>query len=108
VLLLTTVALLNGCGGGASESGAVPATISCIVGPAATVLNWDPVGGATGYRIYSRTASGNFTMLQQVGNTTTLTVNGLVSGTTYYFVATAIDGSSNESSLSNVVCKSIS
>lgn len=109
VLLAMMIAgLLSGCSGGASESGTGAAAIACIAGPAATVVNWDPVAGAAGYRVYSRTSGGNLTLLQDVGNSTTLTVNGLAVGATYYFAATAYDASNNESSFSNVVCKSIS
>jgi hypothetical protein len=113
LLLVAIASVLVSCGGGASESGpgGGSVAITCVAGPGpGATLNWDPVAGAAGYNVYSRTASGNFALLQNVvgGNMTTLTVNGLASGTTYYFAATAYDSSNNESGFSNVACKSVS
>ena len=114
VLLTVISSLFVACGGGASESsGTGSAAVACVTGPGpGATLDWNAVAGAAGYRIYSRTASGNFSLLQDVtgGNVTTLAVNGLSSGTTYYFAATAYDSSNPpiESSFSNLACKAIS
>ena len=67
-------------------------------------LAWDasPSSDVVGYLVEYGTSSGNYTNVQDVGNTTTATVSNLAAGTTYYFVAidynnTGIDsGPSNE------------
>ncbi len=73
---------------------------------AATVdLEWDPntEPELVGYKIYWGTSSGNYTSSKDVGKTTTYTLTGLDEGKTYYFAATAYDGSSNESGYSNQI-----
>lgn len=112
LVLLAATGLLNSCGGGGSEpaSGGAAGAATCAKGSAATSLMWDAVSGATGYRVYWGTTSGSYPQSLDVGNSTTANVPGLVSGTTYYFVATDYDSStpSLESSFSNEVCKTIS
>jgi len=77
------------------------------------ILAWDPVVATnlSGYRIYYGTAPGTyFQPLGQginVGNVTTYTVTGLTSGTRYYFAATSVDTSGNESVFSNEVSKDV-
>jgi hypothetical protein len=107
LLLLSVACWLNACGGGETSLSSGGAT--CIAGPAPAILTWDAVAGATGYRIYYGTTSGSYPQSQDAGSSTTLTVTGLSSGTTYYFVATAYDGATppNESGFSNAVCKTI-
>ena len=56
-----------------------------------------------GYKIYWGTSSGNYSSSKDVGNTTTCTITGLDEGKTYYFAATAYDGSNNESGYSNQI-----
>jgi hypothetical protein len=73
---------------------------------AATVtLAWDqsPEPEVAGYKIYWGTSSGNYTSSKDVGKVTTGTITGLDEGKTYYFAATAYDGSNNESGYSNQV-----
>lgn len=104
LLLLAIVSLLNACGGGDGGASANPTTAT---------LTWDAVAdqSLSGYRIYYGTAPATY--LQpvgqgvSVGTATTYTVTGLSSGTRYYFAATAIDTSNNESAFSNEVSKSI-
>jgi hypothetical protein len=55
----------------------------------------------TGYNLYYGTVSGNYTGKIRVGNVTTTTISNLNCGTTYYFSATAVDSSGNESGFSN-------
>ena len=68
-------------------------------------LEWDPntEPELAGYKIYWGTSGGNYTSSKDVGKTTTCTINGVEEGQTYYFVATAYDGQSNESGYSNQV-----
>jgi hypothetical protein len=115
LLLLAIASLLVACGGAGEPapggSGGGGGTIACTTGAAPTVLTWNAVAGAAGYRIYYGTKSGTYPQIMDVGPTITYTVTtGLSSGTTYYFAATAYDLSvpPNESSFSNEVCKTIS
>jgi len=83
---------------------------SCASGPSPAVLAWDPVSSSNaGYRVYYGTTPGANLQLD-AGAATTYTVTNLSSGTTYYFAVTAYDLSApvNESTFSNVVCKTIS
>jgi hypothetical protein len=64
---------------------------------AQATLAWDVSKGAAGYKIYSGTASSNYTWVVDVGNATTYTTASLTSGYTYYFAATAYDASGDES-----------
>ena len=72
---------------------------------ASVELEWDAntEPELTGYKIYWGTSSGNYTASKDVGKTTTCTLTGLDEGKTYYFAATAYDGSSNESGYSNQI-----
>jgi hypothetical protein len=110
-LFIVVIAGLNACGGGSGDSGTSVAPATCITtGPAPAVLTWDAVTGATGYRIYFDTEAGTNPQVVNVpgGGITTFTVSTeLTVGTTYYFAATALNGSI-ESGFSNVVCKTIS
>ncbi|MGH7973329.1 MAG: fibronectin type III domain-containing protein, partial [Limisphaerales bacterium] len=60
-------------------------------------LAWNPAPGAAGYRIYSGTASRNYTSMLDVGPSTTATVGSLRAGTTYFFAATDYDTNQLES-----------
>jgi fibronectin type 3 domain-containing protein len=66
-------------------------------------LNWNPSSNAVGYNIYRGTTSGGpYTMINgSLDGTTAYTDNTVVSGQTYYYVATAVDTNSNESGYSN-------
>lgn len=76
-------------------------------------LSWDAsTGPVAGYRIYygntSRTVNNNtYASSQNVGNTTTTTLN-LAEGATYYFAAKAYDSAGIESDFSNEVTKTLS
>jgi hypothetical protein len=65
-------------------------------------LAWDPVVGATGYRVHYGTASGNYPSSVDATNLTTFTVLGLTDGTTYFFAVKAYNSSST-SAFSNEV-----
>jgi len=93
----------------ASNSPAVESMIG--TGTAATTaatqhavdLTWAASANAVGYNIYRGTMSGGpYTMINtSLDGTTAYIDNTVVSGHTYYYVAAAVDGSSNESGYSN-------
>jgi hypothetical protein len=47
-------------------------------------LSWSAVAGASGYKVYWGTASGNYTGNADAGNSTSYTITGLDTGRTYY------------------------
>lgn len=64
-------------------------------------LQWDASSGATGYRLYYGTNSGDYSNIVDVGDTAGYTLTGLDAKLTYYFVVRAYDsdgesGNSNE------------
>jgi hypothetical protein len=66
-------------------------------------LTWNASSGAVGYNIYRGTVSGGpYTMINSsLDSTTTYTDSTVVSGQTYYYVATAVNSESEESGYSN-------
>jgi hypothetical protein len=66
-------------------------------------LNWNASADAVGYNIYRGTASGGpYTMINSsLDSTTAYTDSEVVSGQTYYYVATAVNSKSEESGYSN-------
>ncbi|MGA2867439.1 MAG: MBG domain-containing protein, partial [Verrucomicrobiota bacterium] len=68
-------------------------------------MAWDPSADpdVVGYTLYYGVASQTYTNESQVGNVTNATISGLVSGTTYFFAATATDSVGLESEFSNEV-----
>lgn len=68
-------------------------------------LQWNASNDSTvvGYKIYYGTST-SYTNVIDAGNVTNLFINNtnFIGGNTYYFVATAYDGSSNESNQSNI------
>src|SRR5215207_8900081 len=68
-------------------------------------LEWDPntESDLAGYRIYYGNTSGVYGATLDVGNTTRATVENLVVGQSYYFVATAYNTAGLESTPSNEV-----
>lgn len=67
-------------------------------------LAWNPSisTNVVGYKIYYGLASGVYNNTISVGNSTNVTITGLIAGTTYYFAATAVDALGVESPFSNV------
>jgi hypothetical protein len=64
------------------------------------VLSWSAAGSSplvAGYRVYSGTASGVYTQMNDVGNTTSFSVSGLEAGNTYYFAVTSYSTTNMES-----------
>ncbi len=70
---------------------------------AQVTLAWDESNEAAGYKIYSGTASNNYTWVVDVGNTTSYTTTNLTDGYTYYFAATAYDATQLESDYSDEI-----
>jgi predicted phage tail protein len=74
--------------------------------PHSVDLSWvgSPSTGVVGYYVYRSTTSGSgYAKLNasSVAPTTTYTDSTVQSGTTYYYVVTAVDGSGSESAFSN-------
>jgi fibronectin type 3 domain-containing protein len=65
-------------------------------------LSWTAAADAVGYNIYRSTTSGGaYTMINtSLDGTTAYTDSTVVSGTTYYYVATSVNASSEESGYS--------
>lgn len=63
------------------------------------LLTWNPsqVAGVVGYKVYSGSASQNYSTVIDVGNATNVTISALPDGSTNYFSATTYDASTNES-----------
>src|ERR1035438_3860434 len=82
--------------------------LSSMATPSIT-LAWSPSPGTNvaGYHIYCGGASGSYTNTVDAGNNTTGTVTGLAIGATYYFAATAYDGTGLESDFSSEISYTI-
>ncbi len=79
---------------------------SCVtsMGIHSVSLTWtaSTSSGVAGYKVYRGTASGGpYTLVGSVGLTTSYTDNTVMSGTTYYYVVTAVDSNNNVSPNSN-------
>ena len=68
-------------------------------------LSWTASPDVVGYNIYRGTVSGGpYTMINSsLDSTTSYSDSTVVSGTTYYYVATAVNTESQESAYSNQV-----
>jgi sulfur relay (sulfurtransferase) complex TusBCD TusD component (DsrE family) len=88
-------------------SGILAATIFAqVVQPQNSLtLAWDvdSGGGVAGYNVYYGVASRNYTSVVSAGNTGQATINGLTSGTTYFFAVTAYDATGLESGYSDEI-----
>lgn len=70
-----------------------PVNISVVSANAANAISWDPVAGATGYKIYWATSAGVSKQTSPALTPATSPYNhaGLTNGTTYYYIITAIN-----------------
>lgn len=73
---------------------AAPANVTAVGGSKQVTVSWSAVSGATSYNIYWSTSSGvtkaNGTRI--AGVTSPYVQTGLSAGTTYYYIATAVNG----------------
>ncbi|GEM_PF-3438405 len=65
-------------------------SISATPGVGQITLNWSAVSGATGYKVYRGTASGNETLFATLGSVTSYANAGLSNGSTYFYKLKAI------------------
>jgi hypothetical protein len=77
----------------------VPTGVTATGGDGQVSLSWTPASGATSYNVKRGTSSGTYPTVTNV-TTTSLVVTGLVNGTPYYFVVSALNlyGESTNSS----------
>ena len=68
-------------------------------------LTWNPsiATNVSGYKIYTGTASHNYSATNTTGLATNATISGLVEGQTYYFAASTYDSAGNQSTNSGEV-----
>lgn len=113
-LLALTILTLNSCGDGGGgtnstqEEGSGTATLSWEA--PTTNVDGTQLDALAGFKIYYGTSSEDYTVVKDVGLTATpdapaYVLNGLDSGTFYYFAVTAYDTSGNESGFSGEVSK---
>lgn len=72
---------------------------------ASVSLAWEPSPGpgVVGYNVYCGTASGAYTRIEHFGDVTEARIEGLLTGITYFFAATAVASDGLESVFSNEV-----
>jgi len=71
---------------------AVPAGVSATAGNGTVMLSWSAATGAASYNVYEGTSAGGEGAAAATStNGTTVTINGLNNGTTYYFKVAAVD-----------------
>lgn len=86
----------------------VPVSLTATPSGTSAVLGWTAVSGASSYRVKSATsASGPFTL---IGSPTsnTFTISGLTTGTTYYFVVSAVNAAGEGSNSAAASCTIVS
>jgi fibronectin type 3 domain-containing protein len=91
-------------GPGDTNPPAPPTNLSATAGDAQVILNWgdNTEPDLDGYNVYRDTTSGGpYTQIATDVATSDYTDNSVSNGTTYYYVVTAVDTSSNESGYSN-------
>jgi hypothetical protein len=79
-------------------------TANAVAGSGSVSLAWSASPSASGgYNVYRSTTSGAYTSANKIasGVATTSYTDTVATGTTYYYVVTAVDGSVNESAFSN-------
>jgi len=76
-----------------------PTGVTATAGPGEAAVSWSAVTGATSYNVYYSTTTGvtKATGTKVAGVTSPKTVTGLIRGTMYYFVVTAVNSDGLES-----------
>ena len=110
IVLIFSSVLMTGCSGGggsaatAPTASIVPTGVTATPGNGNATIAWKAVPDATSYNIYWSTAAGvtpaNGTKMSSATSSHLLT--GLTNGTTYYFVVTAIVGTSESAASTQV------
>ena len=71
---------------------AAPTGLTATAGAASVNLSWNSVAGATGYNLKSSTVNGGaYTIIASNLNSLAFPNTGLLNGTTYYYVVTAVN-----------------
>jgi len=97
-LFTISVIILTGCTGDKNTyitsytAPGVPANIQAVAGDGEVTVRWSPVAGATSYNIYWNTTGSVTTSDEALISTPSPYVHaGLINGTTYYYVVTAVN-----------------
>lgn len=115
LLLAAVTAVAFSCSGGASSaptpkvsSLAAPADVKATTAPLKILVSWTAVAGATGYKLYHKTAPGVGTGDSNVtvSGDTAYSHEGLTDGQAYYYRVASI-GADGESSLSTEVSATV-
>lgn len=115
-LLALTMLTLNSCGNGGGGANSIQAegsgTATLSWGAPTTNVDGTQLNTLAGFKIYYGTSSEDYTEVKDVGLTATpdtpaYVLNGLNSGSLYYFAVTAYDTSGNESGFSGEVSRLI-
>lgn len=81
--------------------------LAALAAPAARAgtvdLEWDPVPGASGYKVYYGLASGQYTQIKDVGNRSTTTMANLTDCTDYFMAVKAYNAYGESAEFSNEV-----
>jgi len=81
--------------------------LAALAAPAAQAgtvdLEWDPVAGASGYKVYYGRAAGQYTQIKDVGNHTTTTMGNLTDCADYYMAVKAYNAYGESAEFSNEV-----
>lgn len=101
LLALLLLALFSGCGGKGGSSGSGPSAPSITVLNNRALLSWTAGSGLTdGYLVDESTDNATWTNIQNVTETSTY-VDGLTSGTKYYFRVRAYNSAGNSAASSS-------
>src|SRR6185436_11583289 len=90
---------LNAGGGSAP---AAPTGLSATAGNTQVALSWTASSGATSYNVKRSTVNGSGYATVSSPTSTSYTNTGLVNGTTYYYVVTAVNGFGESANSSQV------